>query len=439
MSNYSSRRSTKSKIQRVLKRPIKRLLNRISAKSAKFKKFYSKFKVSNRERRYDRHAGLPTKDKMVVFESFMGRKYADSPKAIYEFMLDNHNFDDYEFIWCFKDRCIDEYSFIEKNSRTTVLLWGSPKYYKTYAQAKYWFTNSRLPGGIKPKGGQVYVQCWHGTPLKRLGFDIEINTTDAKNDAHTVQDVYESDAKRYTYIISPSKYCSEKFRSAFNLESIGKGDIIIEEGYPRNDAIVNASQDDIDRIKRELNIPSGKKVILYAPTWRENQHTTGVGYIYDAPIDFNQLRDRIGEEYVILFRAHYFIANKFDFDAYGGYVVDVCNYPEINDLYVISDILITDYSSVFFDYGILKRPIIFYMYDLEYYKEQLRGFYIDINELPGPIIENQEMLEDTIKRLGEWTNTEEYMMKYNAFTKRFTYLDDGHATERVVKKIFNMK
>lgn len=116
MSNYSSRRSTKSKIQRVLKRPIKRLLNRISAKSAKFKKFYSKFKVSNRERRYDRHAGLPTKDKMVVFESFMGRKYADSPKAIYEFMLDNHNFDDYEFIWCFKDRCIDEYSFIEKNN-----------------------------------------------------------------------------------------------------------------------------------------------------------------------------------------------------------------------------------------------------------------------------------------------------------------------------------
>lgn len=435
MSRYSSKRSISSRIKRTIKRPVKKAFAVLSTKSGIVKKVYMNTRRKKREQRYERYTCLPVDDKLVLFESFMGRKYADSPKAIYEYMLNNPDYSDYKFIWFFKDRCMDEYLFLEKNERTALQLWGSPDYYKSYAQAKYWFTNSRVPAAITPREEQVYVQCWHGTPLKRLGFDIEVEAKDARNDASTVREVYENDARRYTYMISPSKYCSEKFASAFNLNNIGKSDIMIEEGYPRNDAIVNHSSDDINRIKRELGISEDKKVILYAPTWRENQHNVNVGYVYESPIEFDGFREKLGDEYVILFRVHYFIANAFDFEENKGFVYDVSDYPEINDLYIISDVLITDYSSVFFDFGILKRPEIFFMYDLKYYKDELRGFYLTLDELPGPIVETQEELEKKLQTIDEWTETEEYLHKYDNFTGKFTYLDDGHATERVVKAI----
>lgn len=380
--------------------------------------------------------GQKIDDKLIVFESFMGRKYADSPKAIYEYMVKNSAYKDYSFVWFFKDRIIDEYLYLEKNERTQLLLWGSPDYYRIYAKAGYWITNSRIPNAVGIRDGQTYVQCWHGTPLKRLGFDIEVDASDARNSVQTVRDVYEQDASRYTYMVSPSRYCTEKFISAFNLKALGKEDIVIEEGYPRNDEIVNHTEADIKRVRESLGIPEGKKVILYAPTWRDNQHESHVGYVYESPIDFDEMKNRFGDDYVVLFRAHYFIGNKFDFEEYKGFVIDVCLYPEINDLYIASDILITDYSSVFFDYGILKRPEIFYMHDLKYYRDELRGFYISLDELPGPIVEDQEALFDSIASVDKWFSAPELQDKYEIFENKFTYLDDGHATERVVRRIF---
>ena len=133
-----------------------------------------------------------------------------------------------------------------------------------------------------------------------------------------------------------------------------------------------------------------------------------------------------------MFRAHYFVANSFNFDKYKDFVYDVSNYSDINDLYVISDLLITDYSSVFFDYSILKRPIIFYMYDLDNYKSKLRDFYIDLHELPGEIVQKEEDLVKVIEK----SNNFRYNDKYKKFNNKFTYLEDGKATERVVSEIF---
>ena len=105
----------------------------------------------------------------------------------------------------------------------------------------------------------------------------------------------------------------------------------------------------------------------------------------------------LGQEYVILFRAHYFISGQYDFGAYDGFVIDVSGLDDVNDLYLVSDLLITDYSSVFFDYANLNRPILFYMYDYEAYKTQMRDFYLDIHTLPGPVVKTQEELLKTIK------------------------------------------
>ena len=409
---------------------IKTKLVDISKKNTLVRKFL-RFGIFTRDRLKYRLGTLGTfNNKRVLFESFMGRKYVDSPKAIYEYMVNNKKFKDYEFVWFFNNP--EDYKFLEKNHNTKVIKYGSKAYFKYYATSKYWITNSRVSDAIVKRKGQIYVQCWHGTPLKRLGFDIEVSGGNAMNSLKDIRYKYQVDSKKYTYMVSPSKFCTEKFISAFNLKAVGKEDIIIEKGYPRNDFLVNYKESDIKRIKKDLNLPKDKKIILYAPTWRDNQHKSGVGYTYKTEVDFDNLRNELGDEYIILFRAHYFVANAFDFAKYKGFVYDVCNYDDINELYIISDILITDYSSVFFDYSILKRPMIFYMYDLEEYKGKLRDFYFDISELPGPIIEKES---DLIKAIKD-TNKFKYDKKYKAFNDKYTYLDDGKASERVVKEIF---
>ena len=134
------------------------------------------------------------------------------------------------------------------------------------------------------------------------------------------------------------------------------------------------------------------------------------------------------------FRAHYFISGRIDFSKYAGFVYDVSNVEDVNELYVISDILITDYSSVFFDYANLKRPIIFYMYDYEEYKNELRDFYIDVNELPGRIVRDENELADAIEGSLNDFNVDN---KYLQFNNKFNYLDGSDSSRRALEKIIN--
>lgn len=412
-----------------MKKKIKTFLVDLSKKSNLVRKILRAGIFAKNRMIYFRYYFKPVNEKVVLFESFMGRKYVDSPKAMYEYMLKSKEYKDFEFVWFFKNP--DDYKHIAKNKRTKVVKYGSKAYYKYYATSKYWVTNSRVPDTIIKKKNQVYIQCWHGTPLKKLGFDIEVKGGNAMNSLKDIRYKYQVDSKKYSYMVSPSAFCSEKFISAFNLKAVGKEDIVIEKGYPRNDFLVNYTKKDIDRVKKALKLPKDKKIILYAPTWRDNQHTSGVGYTYKTEVDFDYLREQLGDEYIILFRAHYFVANSFDFEKYKGFVYNVSEYDDINELYILGDILITDYSSVFFDYSILKRPIIFYMYDLEEYKHTLRDFYIDLDELPGPIIEKEKELIKAIKGMNKF----KYDKKYKAFNDKYTYLDDGKAAERVVKEL----
>ncbi|MCQ2491618.1 MAG: CDP-glycerol glycerophosphotransferase family protein [Lachnospiraceae bacterium] len=403
----------------------------ISKKSAKIRQMMRtalnvynsiKFRIHTR--------GLKVVDKSVVFIAFNGKSYSDTPKAIYEYMLTQEEYKDYKFIWVFKD--VKPYMFLKKNPNTYLVKDRSKNYEKALAKAKYWVCNYRIYDYITPKKNQVYVQCWHGTPLKRLGYDIGQSDNVMNSQAET-EYKYRSDAKRFQYLLSPSAFATEKFSTAWNLVNTKQEDKIIEVGYPRNDYLYNYKEEDAAAIKEELGIPEGKKVILYAPTWRDNQHTSGVGYVYETKVDFHKLKEELGEEYVILFRAHYLIANAFDFDEFAGFVYNVSSYDDISRLYVISDLLITDYSSVFFDYANLLRPIIFYMYDKEYYAEGLRGFYLDLEELPGPIVEQEEDLIEKLHSVDEWFSYDE---KYQRFHDKYNCLDDGHASERFVETVF---
>ena len=413
-----------------------KLLRRIEKKlksNYKTASIYNKIAILGKKRNFRKnYFNNEIDDKLVLFESFMGRKYACSPKAIYEYMLSDERFKDYKFVWAFKKPDDKKNNFFDE--RTTLIKYNRDKYFEVISKAKYWITNSRIPETIIKKDEQIYVQCWHGTPLKRLGYDIKVKGKNAESSNRRVRKQYRKDASRYTYMISPSSFCSEKFISAFNLKGLGKENIIIEKGYPRNDFLFNYKKEDIKRIKEKLNIPKNKKIILYAPTWRENQHELNKGYTYNLAIDFDNLKKQIGDEYVVLFRPHYFVANSFDFEKYKGFIFNVANHEDINELYIIADLLITDYSSVFFDYANLGRPMIFYMYDLEEYKNELRDFYIDLKELPGPITQNEKDLIKEIKNCEK--NKEKYATKYKKFNKKFNYLDDGKSTSRVVDTIF---
>ena len=300
------------------------------------------------------------------------------------------------------------------------------------AKAKYWIFNYKIPDYIYPKKDQIFVQCWHGTPLKRLGCDLQ-HFDNALNTIEGMKKRYNEETKKFSYFLSPSKFASEKFISIWNMKENKKQDCVLELGYPRNDYLYNYTENDIKTIKSKLGIKNcTKKILLYAPTYRDNQHTSGIGYTYKTEVDFDKLKKELSGEYIILFRSHWLVANLFDFEKYKDFIYNVSDYDDINELYIVSDLLITDYSSVFFDYANLKRPILFYMYDLEEYRDNIRGFYLNIDELPGPILKTEEELIENIKTISE----DFYNDKYKKFNDKFNYLDDGQASKRVVDKIF---
>ncbi len=351
-------------------------------------------------------------EKLILFQSTHGTKYNDSPKAIFTNILYDNYFKDYTFVWAFKN--CEKYSFDDPRVKTVE--YGSNDYLSIASQAKYIITSTRLLNFIKLKRGQKYIQTWHGTPLKKLGVDIS-HTTNIRTSTKDYKLMNKLDSHKITYFISPNNYATSKFISAFELRKSQ----IFECGYPRNDFLVNHKISDVINLRKKLNIPFDKKVVLYAPTWRDNSYTLKEGYTDNSPINLEELSKQL-DEHIILYRSHYMSKPKEQFEN----VIDVSDYDDINDLYIVSDILVTDYSSVFFDFAILRKPIIFYMYDLEEYQNKTRGFYFNIEQiLPGPIVKTKSEL---IKHITQPTLSN----NYDEFRTVFCANEDGSASKRVI-------
>ena len=260
-----------------------------------------------------------------------------------------------------------------------------------------------------------------------------LNGIEAGTDTEKYKKNFISEAKKWDYLISPNRYSTEIFTRAFDYN--GK---MLETGYPRNDFLYNFQKEDVEKIKKGLNLPLDKKIILYAPTWRDNQYYSVGKYRFDIQLDLEQMRRELGQDYIILLRMHYLIAENLDLSQYEDFAYDVSNYLDIRDLYIISDMLITDYSSVFFDYANLRRPIIFYVYDLDEYRDELRGFYFNLeDEAPGPLTKTTNEVIEQINKFME--NENQFSERFDEFYNRFCHLEDGKASERVVKLIFNDK
>ncbi|MDN4526069.1 bifunctional glycosyltransferase/CDP-glycerol:glycerophosphate glycerophosphotransferase [Fictibacillus fluitans] len=361
---------------------------------------------------------MPMKQKKIVFESFLGKNYSDSPKNIYEEM--HQNYKDYKFIWSFNEK-----RKIPGNAKQVKRF--SLAYYYHLATSKYWVSNSRLPMHLDKRPGNIYLQTWHGTPLKKLVFDMnEIHSANPKYKLH-----FYKQSRRWDYLIAANQYSSDIFKSAFKFEKK-----MLEFGYPRNDILHDAERDHkADELKLKFGLPLDKKVILYAPTWRDDDFYEPGKYKFQLRLNLQQMKERLGDEYVILLRMHYFIADDIDTSGAEGFAYNFSKHNDIADLYLISDILITDYSSVFFDYANLKRPILFYTYDLEKYRDTLRGFYINMEEeVPGPLLRDSEDVIRTIENIDEVM--EQYKGNYERFYEKFCGWEKGNATKQVVKQVF---
>lgn len=414
---------------------VKRLAAAAGRRSPALRRLTKRVRASRRRARYRALASAnPVEQKTVIFESFVGSGYSCSPKALYQAMLRDHRFDGYTLIWAFKRP--GAYADLAELDRAVIVQWGSAAHAAAYARAKYWICNCAVPVEVVPREDQVYVQTWHGSPLKRFGCDITLPGYSKRATRDRIRR-WEASAGKFTFLLSQSPFASERLASALGVAPASAPRVILEEGYPRNDFLSNFGPSDVERIRSGLDLPEGKKVVLYAPTWRDDQRTPGVGYTLELGIDFDRLRARLGDDYVVLFRAHFLIADCFDFDVYDGFVRDVSRVDDVNELYVVADVLVTDYSSVFFDYGNLERPVVFYMYDLETYAEDRGGFYIDLAELPGPVVKRQEELSSAI--LAAETADVVESGRRRAFRDRFTPWDDGRASERVLERVFGVR
>ena len=360
---------------------------------------------------------------LIYFESFHGKQYSDNPRAIYECM--RHFYPQCRCVWGVKKGYED---LFEKYHIPYVYRF-TPQWYRTIAQARVWVTNTRTKAWITKSPHTVYIDTWHGTPLKQLGLDIqEVNIGNEDTTEYHQQVARET--AMWDYLVSPSHYTDEIFTSSFCV----RDDQLLKVGYPRNDKLVNEKENERlkQAIRHRLGIPKEKKIILYAPTWRDNQAKGDNQYHFEMPFDAEKLVARY-EDCVLLVRMHYLVSEQLHFDSHQIY--NVSHYEEMSDLLLISDLLITDYSSSLFDYAILKRPMIFYMYDRENYQHSLRGTYFNLDQtLPGPIVETEFQLQNVV---NDWhcgqniMNTEQY----NRFSKEFNAYEKGDAAQKIASYI----
>jgi CDP-glycerol glycerophosphotransferase len=347
----------------------------------------------------------------VLFAVFTGKDFGDSPKEI--FLALKAQRPDLKLYWT-------TWSNSEPPEGAVGVKFGSRKWLKALATSSYLVNNSSFPWYFRKAQGQIYLQTWHGTPLKRLGREI-VNYRLSNRYLQTM----DREATYWDYLISPNAYCSEIFPGAFNY----KGPLI-ETGYPRNDRLVIQPEGLREKVRSQLGVSSETRLILYAPTWRDFNRSPKGRY---ATVNFFGADLELPEGFRLAYRGHSNTHVAHQSDTAGG-AIDVTLYPDVTELYIAADILITDYSSVMFDFTNTGKPMIFLAPDLKFYEED-RGFYFDYRAtVPGPIFNKPEDVVEALGRIDEIAK--QYESKYKSWQKRYNSLDDGHATQRVVNHVF---
>lgn len=365
-------------------------------------------------------------EKQVMFEAYKGM-YACSPKELYLYMKNNDQFRDYTFVWSRSlDMDIDSQLELSKDPRTKLVNYAKPEYFDELAKSKLIITNQRLHNKFAKKENQYVLQTWHGTPFKKDAMSITVSSHNVNNDRRV--EVNHHDVKNYDYFLVQNEFSAVELVNTFMLEDYPEVQVL-KSGYPRNSSLVDEiSKEKIDSIKEKYNIPKDKKVLFYTPTWRDHhkKNKAGINDIFD----FEKWQEELSDEWIILFRGHYFHAKAVDLEQYKGFIYDTTSYNDINEFYLIADLLVTDYSSSFFDFLNLKRPILFYMPDFIAYIKLSRKLHFEPEtELPGPV---SYSVEEFLKQVKDYkTVTDQYMSNYDNYLNQFCPWDQN-ASQNVI-------
>ena len=390
-----------------------------------------KMKANQRYRRVSQYAkyyeGSSIVKNTILYESRDGNSMTDSPYAMFNYMLNNPEYKNYQHIWSIEDfaaleqviskyRDLPNVKFVKRNSA---------KYLKYLSSCEYLINNSTFQSFFTPKEDQIYINTWHGTPLKLMGFDIPGNPSHSQNVLRNFLST--------SYLLSPNPHTTRIFKDSYKLQDIYEG-TIIEEGYPRIDMTLNTDSSEYRIFLQNLglSLDEKKQTILYAPTWKGTSVSKAKDDTQQIVSDLKYLQERIGDRYNLLVKVHPFLF-KLASQTPELKKMLVPDFVDTNELLSTVDLLVTDYSSIFFDYLVTNKPIIFYTWDADIYAEE-RGQYISNEELPGPIVYNADELAEVITNIKDIQKR--YEGNYQECRKAYACYEDGRVTERIVNSIF---
>jgi CDP-glycerol glycerophosphotransferase len=354
---------------------------------------------------------LPVDPSLAVYAAYWYRGVACNPAAVYA--MASKLVPHVRGVWV-----VDAAHAPTMPPGVSYVVAGSQRYYRTLARARWLVNNVNFPDFLRRRAGTVHVQTHHGTPVKVMGVEQAAYPVGAADlDLTTLM----RRCDRWDYSITSNPHSTEVWERAYPARFT-----TLEYGYPRNDRLALAEASDRDRARAALDLPPDATVVLYAPTHRE--YLSG----FRPLVELDELVDELGPSTVVLVRAHYFYAAPVTLDH--PRLRDVSAYPDVEELLIASDVLITDYSSVMFDYAVLDRPIVVYAPDWDTYA-RTRGVTFDLlAEPPGVVATTPADLVDAFRTGAVWDDT---ATKARAqFRSRFCALDDGHAAERVVRRVF---
>lgn len=362
--------------------------------------------------RFNRARSQPLRD-AVLFESFEGKMIGDNPLGVAHGLVSRGT--SLEVLWTVSRPDMR----VPQGSRA--LLHGSPEWLGALATSRYLVNNTNFPPYFRKAPGQVYCQTWHGTPLKRLAHDMAPGTISG-----AYLSMYDREAAAWDFLVTANDFSARALGGAFQYR--GR---ILTVGYPRNDRLVTADDEQRQAIRRRLGVSDpDERLLLYGPTWRDSRRTILGQW---APVNYFEPSSPLPDGWRVVFRGHSNTHMAHDTSIARG-ALDVTRYPDVTDLLIAADALLTDYSSLMFDFAVTGKPILFLAPDLAHYRDS-RGFYFDFEqEAPGPVLSTPDQV---VERLADVPGmVAEFRTRYAAWNAKFNAWDDGHASQRVVDAVF---
>ncbi|MCI2255200.1 CDP-glycerol glycerophosphotransferase family protein [Domibacillus sp. PGB-M46] len=357
---------------------------------------------------------FPIKNNKIFLFSYYGSQYGCNPKYITDYIVRHYPKNQFDLVWSFNDIDTKKELYGFRKVKTMSL-----RYFYELCTAKVVITNFRTTDLYVKRKNQYYIQTWHSSlRLKQIEKDAETSLP-----AHYVK-MAKEDSKKCDLLLSGCKYSTDIFKKSFWYDGE-----IFEYGSPRNDLLFQNNKNKRAEVLKKLHVPPGKKIVLYAPTFRKNNSTD----VYDlnyAEIN-EKLKNKFGGEWVVFVKLHPHLINQTNEFTHGEHVLDVTKYDDIQELLLVADILISDYSSLMFDFSITKRPCFLYVPDVKEYVKQDRALYFDLMELPFSKSMSKEGLLEEIDKF----HYETYKQQLLRFSTRIGSFEEGKACEYLVNRI----